>query len=305
MKEVTVIGSLNIDYIMQVDHLPFKGETIIADSFKILEGGKGANQAVAISKLGIDVNMIGSIGSDSYGDLLLKSLKKSKVNTEGIVKKMNEKTGLAFILIDPNGDNIIVVNPNVNNKLNINDIKRNENLILRSSFVLLQLEIPNDVIEYAISYAKKINKLVILNYSPFKKIDIEIFKNIDFLIMNETELEYLCNMKITNDYDGLVKKLRSFFNKTIIVTLGYKGTMLIDEENKISFKEGYPVSAKDTTGAGDAFIGGFIYSLINGKSIKDSIMIGNLSGAFSVLNIGAQSAFPYKKELENFIKSKS
>ena len=303
MKKVTVVGSLNIDHILRVSTLPLKGETLISNRYNLSEGGKGANQALAIARLGVHVSMIGKVGGDIYGEMLTKNLKESNVNVEGIIVDKIEKTGAAFITVNKNGDNTIVVAIGANGRLSTSDIKTMESKILESDIIVLQLEIPKDIVLYVINFSKDIGKLVILNFSPAIDIDKNILGKVDFLIMNEVEIKYLTSIDFKfSNMKAAIRELRKFFSKNIVVTLGEKGSVCATQDGKILEVPAYSINPVDSTGAGDAFIGGFVLGLAKDKCIKDCAVFGNAAGALSVAKSGAQSSLPYKDKLDGFLK---
>ena len=303
MSKVTVVGSLNVDHVLKVKRLPLKGETIISESYDFKDGGKGANQAVAIGRLGVEVNMIGKVGKDEPGDVLVKNLIESNVNTEGVIVDKSQRTGAAFIMVDDYGNNTIAVALGANSKLSVDDIKSREKQLKESDIVVLQMEIPADTILYVISFAKKLGKLIILNYAPAVNIDKNILANVDYLVVNETEFKYLTQTNFNfDDIDVSVNRLREFFSNNLIITLGEKGSVFIAPKNEVIKVPSYIVKSIDATGAGDAFIGGFVFGIVTGKSVKESIKLGNASGSFSVTKLGSQSSLPYKKELYDFLK---
>jgi ribokinase len=303
MSKVTVVGSLNIDHVLKVKRLPLKGESVILDSYDLYNGGKGANQAAAIGKLGIEVHMIGKVGKDDLGNMLIEGLIKSNVNTDGIITDRNEKTGAAFITVDNNGNNTLVVAPGANGKLTIDDINERKEKLQESSIIVMQMEIPADTIYHVISYAKKLGKLVILNYAPAVSIDRNILSYVDYLVVNETEFQSLAQADFNSDILNFsLKKIREFFGNILIITLGEKGSVFITKDNGILEVPGYKVKSIDSTGAGDAFIGGLVFGLVRGESVEESIKLGNASGAISATRPGAQSSLPYRNELYDFLK---
>jgi ribokinase len=303
MSKVTVVGSLNIDHVLKVKRLPLKGESVILDSYDLYNGGKGANQAAAIGKLGIEVHMIGKVGKDDLGNMLIEGLIKSNVNTDGIITDRNEKTGAAFITVDNNGNNTLVVAPGANGKLTIDDINERKEKLQESSIIVMQMEIPADTIYHVISYAKKLGKLVILNYAPAVSIDRNILSYVDYLVVNETEFQSLAQADFNSDILNFsLKKIREFFGNILIITLGEKGSVFITKDNGILEVPGYKVKSIDSTGAGDAFIWGLVFGLVRGESVEESIKLGNASGAISATRPGAQSSLPYRNELYDFLK---
>jgi len=303
MKKVVVVGSLNIDHILKVEKLPSIGETLISSSYSFSCGGKGANQAVAIARLGICVNMIGKVGEDKYGGLLVKNLSKSNVMVDDVIVCKNEKTGAAFITVDRIGNNTIIVAPGANHKLLIDDVRGKGKQLEGCDIVVLQMEIPKETVSYVIRLAKKMGKLVILNYAPAIDIDKSVLSEVDYLIVNETEFKYLVQADFELDRSEIaVNKLKEFFSGNLVVTLGDKGSVCINPEGKILKIPSYTAKSADSTGAGDAFIGGFTLGLVENKNLGDCAVLGNAAGALAVDKVGAQSSLPYKDELNNFLR---
>ena len=302
MKDVAIIGSLNIDHILKVDKLPVLGETVSSNNYILSEGGKGANQAVAIGKLGLKVHMFGKIGNDEYGQLLINSLNNANVNTEGVMIDDCHKTGAAFITIDNNGNNTIIATPGSNGSLNLKDIKKVENLIFDHDILLLQMEISKDIVTYIINRARKLDKLLLLNLSPAMNMDSFILNKVDYLILNESELEFLTKIKyLGNNLDVEIKELRKYFYNNLIVTLGPDGAAYSIENKKFELIPTFNVLPLDKTAAGDAFIGGFIYGLSRGLDIKACVNLGNANGSLATTIIGAQKSLPTKDQLNNFL----
>ena len=275
MKNICVIGSLNMDLVVNVDTMPKPGQTLLGGNFKEVPGGKGANQAVAIARLDGRVSMIGKVGNDSFGKTLVKSLNDDNVNTD-YIHEADCPTGVAFITVDKNAQNAIVVAPGANFELTKNDIDKNIDCIKNSDIVVIQLETPLETVKYALQVAKNLNKYTILNPAPAVKLDDEIIKNVDLLTPNETELEILSE------------------------TLGSKGSLYINKE-KSFFKSAYKVDAIDTTAAGDSFTGALAVALSNNKSIDEAMDFASKVGALSVMKEGAQSSLPTLKDVESFI----
>lgn len=300
MKKILVIGSLNMDLVTMSDRHPKLGETIIGKSFFQIPGGKGGNQAVAISKLGGDVTMFGCVGKDSYGDILIEELKKNDVNIDS-VKKVEKNTGIATIVVDENADNTIIVVPGANFEITIDDIDKNIELIKDADIVLLQLEIPIDVVEYILKKSKEYNKITILNPAPAENLSVDIIKNVDYLVPNETELELLSGMPTDSEEEVLVasKKLMDMGVKNLIVTMGKNGSIFVGEDKVV--KVGiHKVKAIDPTAAGDSFIGGVIRMLAEGKKIEEAMEFGARVGAITVTKEGAQSSLPTWDEVVNY-----
>ena len=300
MKNICVIGSLNMDLVVNVDTMPKPGQTIIGSNFKEVPGGKGANQAVAMARLNGNVSMIGKVGEDGFGQTLINSLKNDKVDTT-YIQTAKGATGVALITVDKNAQNSIVVSPGANFEVKEDDIDNNIEAIKNSDIVVLQLETPLNTIKYALNKAKELNKYTILNPAPAVKLDDEIIKNVDLLTPNETELEIISGVSIETEED-IQKAAQIMIEKGVkelIVTLGSKGSLYINKE-KSMFKKAYRVEAVDTTAAGDSYTGALAVALSQDKCIEDAMDFASKVGALSVLKEGAQSSLPTLEDVKNF-----
>lgn len=301
MKNICVIGSLNMDLVVNVDTMPKPGQTIIGSNFKEVPGGKGANQAVAMARLNGNVSMIGKVGEDGFGQTLINSLKNDKVDTT-YIQTSKGATGVALITVDKNAQNSIVVSPGANFEVKEDDIDNNIEAIKNSDIVVLQLETPLNTIKYALNKAKELNKYTILNPAPAVKLDDEIIKNVDLLTPNETELEIISGVSIETEED-IQKAAQIMIEKGVkelIVTLGSKGSLYINKE-KSMFKKAYKVEAVDTTAAGDSYTGALAVALSQDKNIEDAMDFASKVGALSVLKEGAQSSLPTLEDVKNFM----
>ena len=300
MKNICVIGSLNMDLVVNVDIMPKPGQTIIGSNFKEVPGGKGANQAVAMARLNGNVSMIGKVGEGGFGQTLINSLKNDKVDTT-YIQTSKGATGVALITVDKNAQNSIVVSPGANFEVKEDDIDNNIEAIKNSDIVVLQLETPLNTIKYALNKAKELNKYTILNPAPAVKLDDEIIKNVDLLTPNETELEIISGVSIETEED-IQKAAQIMIEKGVkelIVTLGSKGSLYINKE-KSMFKKAYKVEAVDTTAAGDSYTGALAVALSQDKNIEDAMDFASKVGALSVLKEGAQSSLPTLEDVKNF-----
>ena len=300
MKNICVIGSLNMDLVVNVDKMPKPGQTIIGSNFKEVPGGKGANQAVAMARLNGNVSMIGKVGEDGFGQTLINALKNDKVDTT-YIKTTKGATGVALITVDNNAQNSIVVSPGANFEVKEEDIDNNIEAIKNSDIVVLQLETPLNTIKYSLKKSKELNKYTILNPAPALKLDDEIIKNVDLLTPNETELEIISGVNIETEED-IQKAAQIMIEKGVkelIVTLGSKGSLYINKEKSI-FKKAYKVQAVDTTAAGDSYTAALAVALSKDKNIKEAMDFASKVGALSVLKEGAQSSLPTLEDVENF-----
>ena len=300
MKKICVIGSLNMDLVVNVDEMPKKGQTLIGENFKEVPGGKGANQAVAIAKLGGDVSMIGKVGNDGFGQTLINALKADNVKTD-YIQIENCSSGVAMITVDKNAENSIVVAPGANFRVLREDIDKCIDSIKQSDIVVVQLETPLDTIKYALQESKQLDKYTILNPAPAVKLEEDIIKNVDLLTPNETELEILSGVKIENEED-IIKAGQVMIQKGVkqlIVTLGSKGSLYIDKDN-VKFKESYKVDAIDTTAAGDSYTGALSVALSQDKDIQEAMDFASKVGALCVMKEGAQTSLPTIHDVLNF-----
>lgn len=300
MEKICVIGSLNMDLVVNVCEMPKKGQTLIGSKFREIPGGKGGNQAVAASRLGGDVYMIGKVGNDGFGESLLKQLKADNVNTK-YVQVEEGPSGVALITVDENAENAIVVSPGANFKLTETDIDKCIDAIKESATVVIQLETPIDTIKYALEKSKELGKFTILNPAPAVKLSDDIIKNVDLLTPNETELEILSGVSI-NCEDDIKKAANVMIEKGVkqlIVTLGSKGSLYLDKDT-MEFKKSYKVDAVDTTAAGDSYTGALSVALSQNKSIDEAMEFASKVGALCVTKVGAQTSIPNLYDLENY-----
>ena len=303
MKKVLVIGSLNMDMTVKVEELPKLGETIFGNDFYESCGGKGANQAVAVSKLGMKTEMIGMVGKDSQGEKLIQNLNKYGIISDNVIKS-DELTGRAIITVDKKGDNNIIVIPGSNFKITKEHIQDKQDVIASSDVVILQNEIPSETVEFSLLKAKELGKITIFNPAPARKLSGEVFKNTDYLILNETEMEEIFEIKF-NDEEYTEKisiKKKEYGIKNIILTLGDKGSILFSEDNNIKKYDVYKVKAVDTTAAGDSFIGAFTMKICEIGNPDEAIKYATAVSAIVVTRQGAQDSIPTREEIEKFIE---
>tara|TARA_E500000178_G_scaffold352460_1_gene415942 strand:+ start:2108 stop:3013 length:906 start_codon:yes stop_codon:yes gene_type:complete len=300
MTEVSVLGIFVADISFSGPKIPSIGETILGNKYNIGPGGKGCNQAIAISRLGGKTNFISKIGKDAYGELALKTLEKNKISTENIIQDSSQQTGVAGILVDQNtGKNSINVIVGAPTSLKLSEIEKQINLIKRSKIFLTQLEVPKDVTLHCLKTARENGCITILNPAPASEISKEFYNNIDFFTPNETEAEFYTGIKITNDQEAkrAADKLINLGIKKVIITLGEKGLFYSDGKEEIYLKAS-SVKAIDTTGAGDAFNGALAFSLIKEKSIKECLELANKVAGISTTKLGAGDAMPFIQDVK-------
>lgn len=305
MKKICVIGSLNMDLVTKVSYFPKSGETILGKSFQTFPGGKGANQAVALGRLGADVIMVGKVGEDIYGEKYLEVLRNNNVRQDAVEIEKEVSSGIAVIQVNDSGENNIIVVPGANGKVDTQYIESKWDIIRQADIFLFQLEIPLLTVTDVMKKLKKLGKVIILDPAPASKLPDDIFKYIDFITPNETEIETLTSRNIKNE-DDLKEAGKILFDKgvkVVIAKLGSKGASIIKKDEYISIP-GFKVSAVDTTAAGDSFNAGFAFALSEEKSLKDCVEFGNAVGAISTTALGAQEAMPTYEIVNEFIKDK-
>jgi ribokinase len=299
MADVVVIGSINMDLVVKTNRMPLPGETLHGEDLQMIPGGKGANQAAAVAKLGVDVAMVGRVGNDIFGQKLIEGLSTTGVNTDCVFTELNSISGTALIIVDQNGQNSIVVSPGANAKVSQADILANEWLLSQSKILLLQFEIPIDVVNYAVEIAVKHNIRVILNPAPASKISKGLFSNIDIVIPNEIEASHLTGVKVVDlkTAETAARVLLDLGVRAVVVTLGDKGALLVSPAEKL-YLPARKVPVIDTTAAGDAFVGGLAAALIQGFPLEESVGYATCAGAIAVTRFGAQTSLPTKEEVD-------
>lgn len=296
-NNIYVVGSINMDLTISTDRFPKKGETIRGYDYIEIPGGKGANQAASIGNLGGKVYMIGCVGRDSYGIKSINDLEKYHVDTQGILK-VNENTGLA-IIVKSQYDNFIIINEGANSKLTEKHINKHLESARRGDYLVMQFEIPKDIIVKTLKIAKSKNMVTIFNPAPAYEIDDKMYKNIDHIIINQTEAEFFTGIYPENleDCKNVAKILLEKGVKVVIITLGKEGSVLINKD-KILFEKSIPITPVDTTGAGDAFIGAYVSGLSSNTTEEDVLKRANLYAGMVCMENGARENLPSKNNLK-------
>ncbi|QJD88286.1 ribokinase [Cohnella herbarum] len=304
MKSICVIGSLNVDMVAAVERFPQPGETLTADGYSIYFGGKGGNQAIALGKLGANVKMVGKVGDDIHGHDYIRHLRMNGVDVSGIHTEKGAATGTAMIWVDRQGENQIVVSPGANGCMQTSDIDAMWEELVQSDLFLFQLEIPIGTVAYAVKRLKQAGKTIVLDPAPASQLPEAIFRYIDYMTPNETEVRYYAGKQDRYVYQ-LKEAAGSLIRRgvgTVIAKAGENGAYLI-RDAELSHIDAYPTQAIDTTGAGDSFNAGFAYALASGFEVNEAVRIGNAVGALSVRQVGAQSAMPTREELDRFLET--
>lgn len=302
MDNVVVVGSLNIDLIAKTTHAPAAGETVNAEEFFIVPGGKGANQAVAMARLGLNVSLIGRVGKDYFGNFLIQELKKEKLNLDYISQDEEELTSIAMIIVEGSGENRIVVAQGSNYRINSSDIDRAESAIENADIVVCHFGRDHPVLGYVVTLAKRRSKRVLVNPAPAFPLSHELLKSIDYLVVNQGEAEFISGVSVTDLTSAYraAKQLHQRGSAAVIITLG-SGGAIFSEPNCQFHLPAYPVTAVDTTAAGDAFIAGLVYGTLKAWTPREKIRFANACGALASTKIGAISSLPWLVEVQQFL----
>ena len=296
---IYVVGSSNTDMVVKAEKLPAPGETVIGGSFLMNPGGKGANQAVAASRLGGSVTFVACVGNDIFGRQALQQFQRERIKTDFIVTNPNHPSGVALINVDARGENCIAVAPGANAHLSTAMVQRAFQSIDGPAILLLQLEIPLDTVEYAVEYGFKKNVKVILNPAPANRLSDAVFRNIFVITPNESEAELLTGIRVTNleSAQAAAGKLHEKGVPNVVITLGAKGAYLSNQTTQ-QMIEAPPVTATDTTAAGDCFNGAFAVALSEDQPLDEAVAFACKAASISVTRMGAQSSLPYRKEVD-------
>ncbi len=304
-KPIVVVGSINTDLVAVTERIPAVGETVIGSDFQIHPGGKGANQAVAVARLGYPVRLIGRLGNDTFGVRLKIDLEKAGVETSG-VSKSDGASGVAVIVVTERGDNSIVVAAGANSKVTPEDLDTNIAILRSAGMVLAQLEIPLETIEYLARICAKENVPLILDPAPTRHLPPGIFKDIAWFTPNQTEAAFYLGEGPAESYPTapaeMAKRFLSNGSRGVALKMGEQGTYLAPQDGIGNFVPAFCVNAIDTTAAGDAFNAGFATALMLGKPPLDSAVFAAAVAGISVTRTGAQPSMPSMVEVEDFMK---
>ena len=300
---IVVVGSINMDLVVSVKELPAAGETIMSSSYQTIPGGKGANQAIAASRLGAEVTMIGCVGTDSFGASLKERLKQENINTEYVGTVPETKSGTALITLDEKGENTIIVAAGANAALRPAAVEEAEDVIQSADVLLVQLEIPLETVEAALALARRHQVQTILNPAPARKLPPGVLAQVDILTPNETEAKTLFEgegielLSVLGDEDW--QDFAEELGETVLLlTMGENGVVYISRKGVQEYPA-YKMKAIDTTGAGDAFNGALAVALAEGKELEEMIAFAQKAASVSVTRFGAAPSLPSRKEVES------
>ncbi len=302
--EIFVIGSLNMDLVVRTTRLPQAGETLAGSEFHLIPGGKGANQAVAASRSGANTHMIGCVGDDAFGEIMLESLRNANVDVNGVSKLSGISTGTATIIVEEGGENRIIIIPGANGSVTYDLVEQKWSLLARSDLVILQHEIPLATVHSIINNCQLLEIPVLLNPAPMYPIPMDILAALETLVVNEAEAAALTGNSI-NGLDSAKESAGKILQsgvKTVIITLGENGAILLDNKGFI-YHPGYKVPVVDTTAAGDTFVGGYAASITEGNSSTKALEYACAASAIAVTKLGAQTSIPTRDEVEIFLQA--
>ncbi|NPA36089.1 MAG: ribokinase [Chlorobi bacterium] len=297
-KKILVVGSSNVDFVVKTKKLPSSGETFMGESFSFIDGGKGANQAVAAKRLGGEVYFMGKIGEDGFGRSVLNTLQREQINIEMVIVDKTKLTGIAVVTVNDRGENTIVVVPGANETLSVKDFKDKITNIKDFDVIMLQLEIPLETVEYIVDVAFHNNIMVILNPAPAKELSDKFIKKLSIITPNELEAEILTGVNIDSESSAYeaAKILKSKGVDSVIITMGAKGAYLLSDEFIGWIGTSY-VNVVDTTAAGDTFNGALAVALSENKSLRKAVEFACKAASYSVTKMGAQSSIPYLADI--------
>lgn len=304
--KIIVVGSLNMDLIVRASHLPAPGETVLGNNFASAGGGKGANQAVAASRLGAQVMMVGRVGKDGYGDALLQGLQSDGVDTRFVLRDPDQPTGLALITVDDHGENSIVVVSGANWRVSTADIDRAADEIASADVLVLQLEIPLESVEYAARIAHQRHVPVILNPAPAQPLPTSLLQYVAYLVPNESEAALLSGTAVTDllTAQKAVERIHHLGVNTIIMTRGSQGAFVSGASGSYSVPA-FQVNPVDTTAAGDAFVAGLAFGIAAKQTLRQSVQLAAAAGALATTKAGAQPSLPDASQVEELLSRSS
>jgi len=302
---ITVVGSVNMDLVFRTPRMPAVGETLLGHEFRQIPGGKGANQAVAAARQGADVSFIGAVGDDGFGDFSQQCLAKEGININHLARVAGVATGVAGILVEDNGSNSIVLAAGANATLNVNQIEAATSAIGAAQLLLCQLETPIATVTRAIAIAHAQGVKVVLNPAPAQQLDPALLKQVDYLIVNETEASQLSGISVTSQASAqqASERLLDLGVGTVLLTMGGDGA-LITQTGSSEFIPAIKVDVVDTTAAGDTFVGAFAVGIANGLSVSDASREAQYTAALTVTKLGAQTSIPHRHEVLDFMKAR-
>jgi ribokinase len=306
-KTIVIVGSLNMDFVVQMDKLPVRGETISGWGLQMLPGGKGANQAYAVGQMGGRGKMIGRVGADIFGEQLKSNLQSAGIDTSSVLATDRESTGVALILVEAGGQNQIVVVPGANGTLCPRDLEAITESF-QEGYLLLQLESPLETVEAAAILGRACGMVTVLDPAPARSLSSSLLNKIDIVTPNESEALVMLGRRGSSislqEAPEVAKGLLKLGPRRVVLKLGDKGAWLAGDQCSQYFPA-RKVEALDATAAGDTFNGALAVALGEGKSLEQAISFANCAAAISVTRLGAQASIPMRAEVEALLASQS
>jgi len=299
-KNIVVIGSSNTDLVIRTSQFPEPGETVIGGEFNTFAGGKGANQAVAASRLGADVTFVAKVGNDSFGKVAVQGFEKEGIHTQYIFTDKSLPSGVASITLNEQGQNSIIVAPGANNALSKENIQLAKETLQNADLLLIQLEVPLETVLFSIELSYALGVRVILNPAPAFELPKEIYAKIDVITPNETEAFLLTGIEVVDSETASLAatKFLDWGVKHVVITLGEKGLFYKNSETAF-LMPAIKTEVKDTTAAGDIFNGALAVALSEGKNWQAALKFANIAASIGVGRLGAQASVPFRKEVDN------
>lgn len=302
--KIFVIGSCNTDMVVRSERIPALGETILGGRFMMNPGGKGANQAVAAARLGGNTTLVARVGNDMFGSKSVELYKKDGIDTSAIVIDDKAPSGVALIMVDAKGENCISVAKSANDELSVEQVKAIENKMNKDDILVVQLEIPQETVDYAVRVAHERGLRVILNPAPARTLPSSIYSVLYMIVPNETEASLLTGVEVidTDSAKAAAAILSSRGVKTVVITMGRQGA-LVYEDGACELVPAFKVKAADTTAAGDTFCGAVAVALSEGRSVREAVLFGNRASSIAVTRLGAQASVPTRAEVDEASKA--
>ena len=303
---ITVLGSFNMDLVIEAPRFPSPGEAILGKNFRRARGGKGANQACAVARMGMNVSMIGAVGMDAFGDEMLAGLRDAGVDTAAVVRRSDVPSGTAMIVLDATGQNQIVVANGANDTLMAGDVESHADVIRQSRALVMQLETPLSGVMTAARIASEARVPIFFNPAPYAAVPAEVLQHCSFIIPNEGEAGQLSGIPVRDipSASAAARRMQEMApGAAVIVTLGSNGAW-VDAKEFTGHVRGFSVDAVDTVGAGDTFIGAFAVRVVEGAEIRDAARFGCAAAAMAVTRRGAQASIPARPEVDAWLRER-
>ena len=297
---VVVLGGINMDLVATAARMPAPGETLIGEAFLTYPGGKGANQAVAASRLGASVKMVGRVGRDTFGPVLLEGLRREGVDVSGVAEDTERLSGVAVILLDADRQNYIVAVYGANMACDGAQVRAVEQALEGADVLLLQLEVPLETSLAAAHRAREMGVRVIWDPAPAIALSAEAYAACDVLTPNQVEVEFLVGVRVTDAAAAAADELLARGANAVIVKLGEKGAYFASRDER-GLVPPFPVQVEDTVAAGDAFAGALAVALAQGSGMQEAVRYGCAAGALAVTRSGAQDAMPTRAEVDALV----